>query len=90
MAYTIGYPWEGTTTAGATITPPFIAKKILISNDDSTNDMTVTLFLTGGPLTITIKALEVFEEELAVEKIVTVTGSIATRIWFWGSVEGSV
>jgi len=88
MAYTVGYPWEGTTTANAEIMPPFLAKKVLISNDDSTTDMTVTLYLSGGPMTITVKAREVFEEELEVAKVVTVTGSIAARIWFWGEVTG--
>lgn len=88
MAYTIGYPWEGTTIANATIEPPFLAQKVLITNDDSSTDMTVILYLSGGPMTITIKALEVFEEDLEIHKVVTVTGSIAARIWFFGEVEG--
>jgi hypothetical protein len=83
--YDLAEVYEATTTANYKFGPwGWIGENITIVNDD-TSDLTVRLTLTKGSQKITVKAGEVWQQDLiSVEHIEFITGSIDVRCWVFG------
>ena len=85
MGWTRQYRFEDTASTTSKYGPEgWLGGKIYLANDDLSTDQVCSISTAHGPMTITLRAGESFDEEIDSIQYVSVSQAIAVRIWIFG------